>query len=50
MYTLLALACAEPFVIRRNERYYTLIDYDATVTTCVLAVNLLDANQFGRSY
>jgi hypothetical protein len=49
MYVLLALARAKPFVIRRDERYHALIDYNATVTTCVLAVNLLDANQFGRS-
>jgi hypothetical protein len=44
MYALLALACAKPFVIRRDERYYALIDYNATVTMCVLAINLLDAN------
>jgi hypothetical protein len=44
MYALLALARAEPFMIRRDERYYALIDYDATVVTCVLAVNLLDAD------
>jgi hypothetical protein len=49
MYALLALARAEPFVIRRDERHYALIDHNATVTTCVLAVDLLDANQFGRS-
>jgi hypothetical protein len=49
MYVLLALAYTEPFVIRYNERYYALIDHNAIVTMCVLAVDLLDANQFGRS-
>jgi hypothetical protein len=49
MYALLALARAEPFVIRRDERYHALIDHDATVATCVLAVDLLDADQFSRS-
>jgi hypothetical protein len=44
MYALLALARAKPFVIRRDKRYYALVDYNATVTTCVLAVDLLDAN------
>jgi hypothetical protein len=50
MYALLALACAKPFIIRRNERYYALIDHDAMVVTCVLTIDLLDANQFSRSY
>jgi hypothetical protein len=44
MYALLTLARAKPFVIRRNKRYYALIDHDATVATCVLAVDLLDAD------
>jgi hypothetical protein len=44
MYVLLALAYTEPFVIRYNERYYALIDHNAIVTMCVLAVDLLDAN------
>jgi hypothetical protein len=44
MYALLALARTEPFVIRRNERYHALIDHNATVTTYVLAVDLLDAD------
>jgi hypothetical protein len=50
MYALLALAYAKPFVIQRDERYYALIDHNTIVTTCVLAVDLLDANQFGHSY
>jgi hypothetical protein len=29
MYALLALARAEPFVIRRNERYYNVIVLEA---------------------
>jgi hypothetical protein len=44
MYALLALARTKPFVVRRNEYHYALVDYDAAVITCVLAINLLYAN------
>jgi hypothetical protein len=47
MHALLALARTEPFVVRRDERYYTLVDHDAAVITCVLAIDLLYADQFG---
>jgi hypothetical protein len=43
MYTLLALACTEPFVVRCDKRYYALVDHDAAVITCVLAIDLLYA-------
>jgi hypothetical protein len=47
MHTLLALARTESFVVRRDECHYALVDHDAAVTTCVLAIDLLYANQFG---
>jgi hypothetical protein len=47
MYVLLALARTEPFVVRRDKRYHALVDHDAAVTTCVLAIDLLYASQFG---
>jgi hypothetical protein len=42
MYVLLALAHAEPFVIQHDERHHTLIDHNATVTTCILAIDPAD--------
>jgi hypothetical protein len=47
MHALLALARTKPFVVRRNERYYALVDHDAAVITCVLAIDLLYTGQFG---
>jgi hypothetical protein len=44
MYILLALARTKPFLVRRDERYYALVDYDATVITYVLAIDLLYAD------
>jgi hypothetical protein len=44
MYALLALARTKPFVVRRDERYYALVDHNAAVITYVLAINLLYAD------
>jgi hypothetical protein len=49
MHALLALARTKPFMVRRDEYHHALVDYDAAVTTCVLAIDLLYANQFGGS-
>jgi hypothetical protein len=49
MYVLLALARTKPFVVRRDECYHALVDHNAVVTTCVLAIDLLYADQFGSS-
>jgi hypothetical protein len=34
-------------MVRHDECYYALVDYDAAVITCILAIDLLYANQFG---
>jgi hypothetical protein len=47
MHALLALARTEPFVVRRDEYHHALVDHDAAVITCVLAIDLLYASQFG---
>jgi hypothetical protein len=44
MYILLALARTKPFLVRRDKRYYALVDYNAVVITYVLAIDLLYAN------
>jgi hypothetical protein len=49
MHALLALARTEPFMVRCDECHHALVDHDATVTTCVLAIDLLYADQFGSS-
>jgi hypothetical protein len=49
VYALLALARTESFVVRRDKRYYALVDHNAAVISGILAVDLLDTNQFGGS-
>jgi hypothetical protein len=47
MHALLALARTEPFVVRRDECHHALVDHNTAVITCVLAIDLLYADQFG---